>query len=622
EEELELDDLTIQSGLLQVCKALQFLHGDARLVHSNLVPASILIDARGDWKLGGLGFACATGTAGGAYEHDYRMPAGTQPALDYQAPERALEGAVQPAGDVFALGCVAVAAHSGASPIASNNDLGAYRSELARMDRVDRVAAAVPDALAAAVRAVLVRAPAQRASLTQFQGCAYFDNVLVATLRFLETLVEQPAGQKAAFLRGLPRVLPQFPPRVVRRTLLPRLLGAADDRSLVPLVLPAVFAVVPQLSPGDFAAHALPGLAPLLTADHPQAAAAVLEHIALLQEKCSADDFAAHVLPALYAALLSVHPPVQTRALQAAPAVARAIAARELREGLLPRVQHVYAKASLLEHKVRALACLHQLLPSLDRTTIVDKILPQLRRTKTREPAVVMAMLAMYEELGLNHLDRRLIATDVLPVLWAQSVDDRLQPAQFDRFMHVVARLSDRVQTEHRRHLGSARAADVQPAAVAAASIDAHPGAVDDAAFEAIVRGRSQPHTPAAASDWAWDAPALAPQPAAASSQGMRVEVDLMSGNGSGGDDDFGTFASFIPPPKSPPAKQPAKQPAMSLRPAAAAARTGLQFGASPAATSAVPVLRQKPLVPAVTRAAQKHAGGKAADLGDFDPFA
>ncbi|KAJ2712347.1 Protein kinase domain-containing protein ppk32 [Coemansia spiralis] len=620
-DELELDDLAIQSGLLQVCSALQFLHGDARLVHGNLVPASILVDARGDWKLAGLGFACGPGTSA-AYEHDYQMPAGTQPALDYQAPERALDGAVQPAGDLFALGCVAIAAYCGGSPIASNNDLGAYRREMARVERADPVAQ-VPDALAAAVRGLLARAPGQRASLAQFQGSAYFDNTLVAALRYLEALVEQPADQKTAFLRGLPRVLPQFPVRVLRRSVLPLLLAAASDRALLPLVLPAVFAIVPHLSAADFAAHTLPQLAPLLAVpDQPQAAAIVLEHLALLQEKCAVDVFATHVLPALYAALVSTHPPVQARALQAAPGVARAITARELREGLLPRVQHAYAKANLLEHKVQALECLHGLLPALDRTTIVDNIVPQLRRTKTREPAVVMAMLAMYEDLGTTHLDRHLVATEVLPTLWAQSVDDRLHAPQFDRFMHVIAKLSDRVQTEHRRHLGPG--VDIQPALNGLASpARAAAGTVSDdhMSFEAIVRGQPSLRNPLTdppaatpvAVGWEWDTPVAQPPAQKPQKPQTRVDVDLMDGADTS--EDFGTFTSFIPPPKQPPAKQiptkqtHTKQPAPTLRPP-----TGLQFGAA----AAMP----PPLVPAVSRPSQKHAGGKAADLGDFDPFA
>lgn len=44
--ELEIDELEIQKGLLQVSKALEFLHENAGLVHGNLTPESVLINGK------------------------------------------------------------------------------------------------------------------------------------------------------------------------------------------------------------------------------------------------------------------------------------------------------------------------------------------------------------------------------------------------------------------------------------------------------------------------------------------------------------------------------------------------------------------------------------------------
>ncbi|KAG6015025.1 hypothetical protein E4U41_004710 [Claviceps citrina] len=48
--ELEMDELEIQKGLLQVSKALEFLHENAGLVHGNLTPDAVLINAKASWK--------------------------------------------------------------------------------------------------------------------------------------------------------------------------------------------------------------------------------------------------------------------------------------------------------------------------------------------------------------------------------------------------------------------------------------------------------------------------------------------------------------------------------------------------------------------------------------------
>lgn len=44
--ELEIDELEIQKGLLQISKALEFLHDNAGLVHGNLTPDAVLVNAK------------------------------------------------------------------------------------------------------------------------------------------------------------------------------------------------------------------------------------------------------------------------------------------------------------------------------------------------------------------------------------------------------------------------------------------------------------------------------------------------------------------------------------------------------------------------------------------------
>jgi SCY1-like protein 2 len=44
--ELEIDELEIQKGLLQIAKGLEFLHESAGLVHANLTPDAVFINAK------------------------------------------------------------------------------------------------------------------------------------------------------------------------------------------------------------------------------------------------------------------------------------------------------------------------------------------------------------------------------------------------------------------------------------------------------------------------------------------------------------------------------------------------------------------------------------------------
>lgn len=52
----DLDELSIQKGLLQVAKGLQFIHNQCNIIHLNIQPSSIFINNQGDWKLAGFTF--------------------------------------------------------------------------------------------------------------------------------------------------------------------------------------------------------------------------------------------------------------------------------------------------------------------------------------------------------------------------------------------------------------------------------------------------------------------------------------------------------------------------------------------------------------------------------------
>ncbi|KAJ1752742.1 Protein kinase domain-containing protein ppk32 [Coemansia sp. RSA 989] len=668
----ELDELEIQEGLMQVAKGLQFLHSTAKLVHGNLEPSSILINAKSEWKIGGFGFATPIQTSRAAQQLEYHMPKYTQPAADFAAPEYVLDSRMVPASDVFALGCLAAAAHSpgGQSPMhaaASSNDLGAYRRLLTQLPKSSAISS-LPGSLSAVVKQMLEPSYEQRMTLAQFQSSAYFDNVLSATLRYLAALIEQPGDQKIAFLRGLPQMLPKFPVRVLKRQVLPHLLKLLSDRNALRFLLPNIFHIVDKLNQAEFVSLALPELKPIFAANEqiqqqqPQAVVVIVSKLELLKGKMPTQDFQSMVMPMCYAALTSTVPQVQDSALQHAPAVAKSVSSSELREQLLPRLQHVYAKSSILSIKIRAIKCLHGILGLLDKQTIISKVMPLLKRTKSRDPAVVMAILDMYEEIGLSFLDRKQVAMEILPILWTQIIDDRLRLPQFERFSQVIAKLQSRVETEHRRHLEQVQRMDEQagrfvpPIMEHAESTFAQQtgSTTDDDLFASLVNKNVPTNGSAAAMqnplanlapasnldlEWEWDAPAPGMQsrpdtnahPKSTAARRVSVEVDFASNDGmSDTADDFGSFASFLPPPPPPsssslPAssKSVAAKPALqlnmapkpvpqnngSLKPRSYQPPKTTKFGATKVATSPLNL-------------SQKHAGGKAADLGDFDPFA
>lgn len=84
----------------------------------------------------------------------------------------------------------------------------------------------------------------------EFQQSQYFDNVLVSTIRFLESLPAKNPNEKSQFLRGLQRVLPEFPVSVLERKLLGALMDELKDRELLALILQNVFGILQRIPNG------------------------------------------------------------------------------------------------------------------------------------------------------------------------------------------------------------------------------------------------------------------------------------------------------------------------------------------------------------------------------------
>jgi SCY1-like protein 2 len=71
--------------------------------------------------------------------------------------------------------------------------------------------------LAEVLRRLIVRQPSMRMTTIEFQSSKYFDNILVSTMKYLESFPEKTREEKSQFMKGLSRVLGQFPDRVLTR---------------------------------------------------------------------------------------------------------------------------------------------------------------------------------------------------------------------------------------------------------------------------------------------------------------------------------------------------------------------------------------------------------------------
>lgn len=169
----KLYDVEIRHGLLQLFDGLQFLHNDAKILHRNLCPETIMINKNRCWKLFGFDF-CVTNqpqSDGTPFwpckEYNGGVHPLAQPALEYCAPEVILNNANNTDSDLFALGVLIFTIYTGRPMKIYNSDISSFRrfatGELNQ--RKYPPMTAVPEELREAVKGLLHPSPHLRSKL-------------------------------------------------------------------------------------------------------------------------------------------------------------------------------------------------------------------------------------------------------------------------------------------------------------------------------------------------------------------------------------------------------------------------------------------------------------------------
>lgn len=557
--ELEIDELEIQKGLLQLGKGLEFLHESAGLVHANLTPDAILVNAKGDWKIAGLGFCgphesstAATSLAPiqlfEVLNHDPRLPRGVQLNLDYTSPDFVLDNTLVPSADMFSLGLLILALYNSphTSPLSTGGSLSSYKrifsssSSVPTQNNNFHVPSShpLPPKLKSELLPKLItRRPANRLSAREFQEASYFDNILVSTMRFLDDLPAKTPNEKAQFMRGLPRIMPQFPKSVLEKKVLPALLEEMKDKDILALILANIFAMVKAMPNGKraFTDKVVPRLREIFLVK-PTAGAekdtsreaglmVLLENMETAAQNCAGKEFHDHILPVLVLALESSTHGVVDTALQTLPHVLPVLDFSTIKNELFPVIANGFSKTSSLAIKVRGLEAFYTLcggtpdgsdddlngigVPDkkaaanssviLDKFTVQEKVVPLLKGIKTKEPGVMMAVLRVFKQVG-EVADTDFLAMEVLPLLWTFSLGPLLNLAQFQAFMELIKSLSGRIEREQTRKLqemGSSSAGN----AIGARAVSARSGVAssstnnglsngEETDFETLVSGR------------------------------------------------------------------------------------------------------------------------------------
>ncbi|KAK8069328.1 kinase-like domain-containing protein [Apiospora phragmitis] len=509
--ELEIDELEIQKGLLQVSKALEFLHENAGLVHGNLTPDAILVNAKSDWKISGLSFSSPPDgstkptsvqpiSLSEVLNLDPRLPRHVQLNLDYTSPDFVLDTNLTTSADMFSLGLLCVALYNSPhrSPIECNSSVSSYKRVFSSSSTVPSSqngflsSRPLPRDLPIHVLPRLItRRPAQRMTAREFQESEYFDNILVSTIRFLDAFPAKTPNEKASFMRGLNKVLPSFPKSVMEKKILPALLEELKDKELLSLIMQNIFKIIELLpaSKRAFSERVRPRIKEIFITNSKQTQAqekdsardaclmVILQYTSVMTSNCSGKEFKDDILPIIMTAIECPTPAIVDVAMRGLPTVLPILDFSTIKNELFPVIATVFSKTNSLAIKVRGLQAfvilcggsndptggddgLGRFAPekktssssALDKYTMQEKIVPLVRVIKTKEPAVMMAALSVLRVVG-DVADADFVAMDILPILWSMSLGPLLDLKQFQTFMELIRTLSRRVEDEQTKKL-------------------------------------------------------------------------------------------------------------------------------------------------------------------------
>ncbi|KAM9334514.1 SCY1-like protein 2 [Symphorus nematophorus] len=469
--EYKLYDVETKYGLLQISEGLSFLHSGVKMVHGNLCPENIILNKSGAWKIMGFDFSISSANPSDTEpkytckEWEPNLPPLCLPNPEYLAPEYILSVSCDSASDMYSLGVVMHAVFNEGKPVFQVNKHDIFKSFSRQLDQLSTMSPAllnkIPEEVREHVKMLLSVTPNVRPDADQMTKIPFFDDVGAVTLQYFDSLFQRDNLQKSQFYKGLPKVLPKLPKRVVVYRILPALTSEFVNPDMVPFVLPNVLLIAEECTKEEYTRLILPDLTPVFKQQEPIQASNMillifLQKMDLLLTKTPAEDIKNSVLPMVYRALEAPSVQIQELCLNIIPTFANLIDYPSMKNSLIPRIRAACLQTSSLAVRVNSLVCLGKILEYLDKWFVIDEILPFLQQIPSREPAVLMGILGIYKctfshkKLGIP---KEHLATKSLPHLVSLSIDNNLNLNQFNSFMVVIRDMLSRMEAEHKTKL-------------------------------------------------------------------------------------------------------------------------------------------------------------------------
>ncbi|OXA61727.1 SCY1-like protein 2 [Folsomia candida] len=367
--------------------------------------------------------------------------------------------------DMFSLGMVITAIFNGGKPlIQSNHSSSQYLKQVEMLDSlVADFLPKVPLGLHEAVQRLLCKEPRQRPTSQLLALIKYFADPAIYTLQYLDIITMKDPSQKAHFYRHqLSDVLPYIPKKLWFQHVWPTLRDEMKTQEVLAAALQPIFLLISQSTAEEFQNIILPSFKHVFSSPKSiQASVTLLENLHIILEKNVQPELLNNeILPMLQNAFESTTIQVQSASLISASLVAEYLDETFIRKIILPRLKGIYEKyCGDLKVLVNILMCLEKIIPKLERSTIIEDVLPILceNATSRQDPDIIGKLTDIYRLMLSDNkkygLSVNLMATRVMPSLLPQTVNPRLHLEQFSMLLAVLQEMLEHIDRNQRNKL-------------------------------------------------------------------------------------------------------------------------------------------------------------------------
>lgn len=457
-------DIEIKYGLLQLTEALSFLHYSCKLIHRNLCPQSVIVNKRGTWKLAGLEFTekCSDTdllSPVSCQPFTSKLPKMGQPDLDYTAPEVQATSTCSPLSDMFSLGLVVCALFNGGRSIIEGNlSTTTYNKQLEVLEgSLHNMLDRVPHHLQEPLQGLLQVDPRRRPNAQNFSMIKYFMDPAVHGLQYLDVIQMKDSTHKSHFYHNLKTALPNIPKKLWWQHVLPSLKMELQSPEVLAAALQPLLFIIEESTVDEYQTIILPIFRSVFGMPKSvQATVTLLENLDVLMKKTPKTDIRADVLPMLYNSFDSTTPQIQCAAMHAIAQIADYLEESAVRKMVLPRTKQVFENNSGVKVQANALTCIEKIIDKLEKTDILDEVLPMLGKAKLQDPAILMPVVRIYKHMLSDKrygLTVNLLATKVMPALIPVVVSPALKLDQFTSLIELLQEMLEHVSKSQRNKL-------------------------------------------------------------------------------------------------------------------------------------------------------------------------